>query len=51
MPLPSAVLTLVLALVPSTWTMLTAVAVRVTSLTANIAPGFIVGMVTERMLE
>ena len=38
MQLPSAVLTLVLVLVQSTWTMLTVLAVKVTSLTAHGAP-------------
>ena len=49
--LPLAMLYLVLELAQSTWTMLTVLAVKVTSSTANISPMFIAGMVTMRMLE
>jgi len=48
---PLAVLTLVLVLAQSTWTMLIAVAVKVTFLTAPVAPLLAVSMVIVRMLE
>ena len=51
MQLPSVVLTLVLALVQSIWTMLTVLAVKVTSLIAHIAPLSGVQVATQKMLE
>ena len=51
MQLPSAVLTLVLVLVQSTWTMLTVLAVKVTSLTACTAPLSGVQVAIQKMLE
>ena len=48
---PSTVLILVLVLVQSTWTMLTAVEVKVISLNVYIAPMSPVSMATHRMLE
>ena len=47
---PSPMLTLVVVLDQSTWTMLTAVAVRVDSQTARIVPVPVVGLVTVKML-
>ena len=49
--LPLVVLTLVLVLVQSTWTMLTVLAVKVTSLTAHTAPLSAATMATQKMLE
>ena len=51
MQLHSAVLTLVLVLVQSTWTMLTVLAVRVTSWNAHTAPLSPVQEATQKMLE
>ena len=51
MQLPSEMLTLVLGLVQSTWTMSAAVVERVTSLTAPVALLCTVTEVTQRMLE
>ena len=51
MQLPSAVLTLGQVLVQSTWTMLTVMAVKVTSLTVHTAHFSAVTMATRRMLE
>ena len=51
MQLPSAGLILVLVLVQSTWTMLAALEVRVTSLTVHIAPLSAATLATQRMLE
>jgi len=47
----SAVLILVLVLVQSTWTVLLAVAVRVTSLTVHTAPLSLALTATHKMLE
>ena len=51
MQLPTAMLILVLVLVQSILTMLLAVVVKITSLTAHIAYQSAAAMVTQRMLE
>ena len=51
MQLPSEMLILVVVLVQSTWTMLAALEVRVTSLTAHAAPLSAATEATQRMLE